>query len=133
MAHTPSSLDPNCLEFVERILNPTVKVNLERLNVAHLDERSLLYLVTALLLEARLHRQTEIQVKPPGSSSIAQRFCSFTALTSAFGLAILAFSGLSLALYIGFSLAHSSSSQPQIKPHHELSVRNYTVKLNGEL
>jgi hypothetical protein len=27
----------------------------------------------------------------------------------------LAFSGLSLALYIGFSLAHSSPSQPQIK------------------
>jgi hypothetical protein len=133
MANTPSSLDPNCLEFVERILNPTVKVNLERLNVAHLDERSLLYLITALLLEARLHRQTEIKVQPPGSFSTAQRFYSFTALTSAFGLAILAFSGLSLALYIGFSLAHSSSSQPQIKPQYEQSLGNSIVKLNGEL
>jgi len=133
MAHTPSSLDPNCLEFVERTLNPTVKVNLERLNVANLDERSLLYLTTALLLEARLHRQTEIKVKPPSGLSIAQRFCSFTALTSAFGLAILAFSGLSLALYIGFSLAQPSSSQPQIKPQQELSIGNSTVKLNGEL
>jgi len=114
MVEQPPSepLHPDCVEFVNEHLSPIAKANLERLNVARLDQRNLLYLTTALLLEARLHRHPEPKVMPPNYVSPSRLFCSFTAITSAFGLAILAFSGLTLAVYFGFSLASRSAPAP---------------------
>jgi hypothetical protein len=132
MSSVPPALDPECLEFVRKHLNPVVQVNLTRLDVASLDERSLLYLMTALLLEAHFQRRSEVRVLSPSGTSRGRLFCSFTALTSAFGFAILAFSGLSLALYLGFSLAHKhpAPSPKNVTESHHSSLSLLAIHSN---